>query len=59
TPTLMRFTSLFGILLFIISDSLLSYNEFINNFKNAKDWIAITYVLSQILLQITPLLWIA
>jgi len=59
TPTttlLVGLTAGAGIVLFIISDSVLAYNEFQQPIPNAKEIIAITYIVAQILLQLTPLL---
>ncbi len=55
-PFLVGIVSFLGVLLFLASDGILAYNEFQAPIKNAKDKIAITYVFSQIFLQMTPLL---
>ncbi len=48
--------SLVGIVLFIISDSTIAYTEFKKNISNSSKIIAITYILSQIMLQATVVL---
>lgn len=51
-------SALVGVILFMVSDGVLAYNEFQQKIPNAKNIIAVTYVLAQILLQITPILTI-
>jgi uncharacterized membrane protein YhhN len=55
-PILVILTSLLGVILFLVSDGILAYNEFQKPIENAKDKIAVTYIFSQILLQLTPIL---
>lgn len=55
-PILVILSSFFGVILFLASDGILAYNEFQKPIKDAKDKIAVTYIFSQILLQMTPLL---
>lgn len=43
--------SLLGVILFMISDGVLAFNEFKKPIKNAKDIIAVTYIMAQIFLQ--------
>ncbi|OLS19332.1 MAG: hypothetical protein HeimC2_41680 [Candidatus Heimdallarchaeota archaeon LC_2] len=45
-----------GIILFILSDSIISYSEFKKEITYSKEIISITYVISQILLQLTPVI---
>ena len=47
--------ALTGALFFMISDGVLTYNEFKKPVNNAKDIIAVTYIVAQVLLQLTPL----
>ena len=55
-PILVILSSFFGVILFLVSDGIIAYNEFQKPINNAKDKIAITYIISQILLQLTPIL---
>ena len=48
--------SLLGVSLFILSDSLIAFNEFKKELPHAEKFISFTYILAQILLQTTPLL---
>jgi uncharacterized membrane protein YhhN len=48
--------AIFGIILFILSDSIIAYTEFKTQISHSKEIIAITYVISQILLQLTPVI---
>ncbi len=56
TPFLVRIVALFGIVSFMGSDSVLAFNEFQQPIPNAKDIIAVTYIIAQICLQLVPLL---
>jgi len=47
----LKIRSLFGIALFIISDSTIAYNQFKSKIKGAEQVISSTYIVSQILLQ--------
>jgi len=56
TPDPVKIISLGGIFLFMLSDSVLAYNEFQKPVAHAKEIIAITYIVAQVLLQLSPLL---
>lgn len=53
---LAKISSISGIILFMISDGVISYNAFKNPVENANDIILPTYLLAQALLQLTPIL---
>ncbi|MCY3412741.1 MAG: lysoplasmalogenase [Candidatus Heimdallarchaeota archaeon] len=46
--------SVLGVVFFMISDAILSYNEFKRELRHAKDKIAFTYFLAQLFLQLIP-----
>ncbi|MHA2252667.1 MAG: lysoplasmalogenase family protein [Candidatus Kariarchaeaceae archaeon] len=48
-----QITSFTGVLLFVISDSIIAINEFKQEIKHASEIIAVTYILSQVSLQLS------
>ena len=44
-----------GVILFMFSDSILAYNEYKGKIPHASEIIGVSYVISQILLQMTPI----
>jgi hypothetical protein len=55
-PVLLMITAIPGIILFIASDVLIIVTEYKHIINNTQETIAITYILAQVLLQLTPLI---
>jgi len=57
-PMLFKITVLAGALLFFVSDALIAYSNFRSSFASAERIIHFTYILGQMLIQISPLILI-